>query len=126
MLVLRAGLLFIVILSLLTACGGDSGGVPAQSRLPPPPPPSPPPPPVQAQFTSATLASGIDYTNGLSDVTDPAEIGIIASSAAAAGDYDGDGDIDLLIVRGDVGPNLLYRNSGNMVFEDVAPAAGLA
>ena len=45
---------------------------------------------------------------------------------AAAGDYDDDGDIDLFIVRGDSGPNLLYRNTGNLVFEEVAAGAGLA
>ena len=45
---------------------------------------------------------------------------------AAAGDYDDDGDIDLFIVLGDSGPNLLYRNTGNLVFEDVAAEAGVA
>ena len=30
----------------------------------------------------------------------------------AAGDYDGDGDVDLYVVRGNIGPNLLYRNDG--------------
>ena len=47
-------------------------------------------------------------------------------SGAAAGDYDGDGDIDLFIVRGDEGPNLLYRNAGNLVFEEVGATAGVA
>lgn len=47
-------------------------------------------------------------------------------SSAAAGDYDNDGDIDLFIVRGDIGPNLLYRNAGNLFFEEVADAAGVA
>ncbi len=106
---------------LMTACGGYSGGGSA-----PPPPPSPPPPPAQEQFTDATRASGIDYTNGLITGTSPAEVAVIAPSGAAAGDYDGDGDIDLFIVRGDIGPNLLYRNTGNLVFEEVAAAAGLA
>lgn len=49
----------------------------------------------------------------------------IVAGGAAAGDYDADGDIDLFIVRGDVGPNLLYRNDGNNTFTDVATAAGL-
>lgn len=48
------------------------------------------------------------------------------AGAAAAGDYDNDGDVDLLIARGNVGPNLLYRNIGGLVFEDVASGAGIA
>jgi hypothetical protein len=104
---------------LMTACGGGSSGAASS-------PPPPPPPPSQKQFASATFGSGIDYTNGINGVTDPAEVANIAPSAAAAGDYDDDGDIDLFIVRGDIGPNLLYRNIGNLVFEDVADAAGVA
>ena len=65
-----------------------------------------------------TAASGIDYETG-NDLQ-------IAPSAAAAGDYDDDGDIDLFIVRGDIGPNLLYRNDGDLVFVDVAMDAGIA
>lgn len=49
----------------------------------------------------------------------------IAVGGAAGGDYDNDGDIDLFVVRGDVGPNLLYRNDGNNTFTDVAAAAGV-
>ncbi|WP_289152935.1 CRTAC1 family protein [Porticoccus sp. W117] len=48
------------------------------------------------------------------------------AGGVAAGDYDNDGLIDLFIVRGDIGPNLLYRNMGNNQFESVADAAGLA
>lgn len=44
----------------------------------------------------------------------------------AAGDFDGDGLVDLFIARGDIGPNLLYRNLGNNRFEDVAADVGLA
>ena len=54
------------------------------------------------------------------------EIPTILPSGAAAGDYDDDGDIDLFIVRGNAGPNLLYRNTGNLVFEEVAGEAGIA
>ena len=42
----------------------------------------------------------------------------------AAGDYDNDGDVDLYVTN--VGDNLLLRNDGNGVFENVASAAGVA
>jgi hypothetical protein len=44
----------------------------------------------------------------------------------AAGDYDGDGWIDLYVVRGDIGPNLLFRNRGDGTFEEVGQKAGVA
>ncbi len=51
---------------------------------------------------------------------------MVAPSGVAAGDYDGDGLIDLVVVRGDVGANLLYRNIGDLQFEEVASQAGIA
>ena len=36
------------------------------------------------------------------------------------GDDDGDGWTDLYVIRGTIGPNLLYRNRGDGTFEDVA------
>ena len=42
----------------------------------------------------------------------------------AAGDYDNDGDVDLYVTN--VGPNVLLRNRGNAVFEDVSDQAGVA
>ena len=41
----------------------------------------------------------------------------------AAGDYDNDGDVDLYVTN--VGPNVLLRNDGSGVFENVAGAAGV-
>ena len=90
------------------------------------PPPTPPPPPSQKQFADATASSGINYTNGFVNLLNPVDVLIIAPSGVAAGDYDDDGDIDIFIVRGDIGPNLLYRNAGNLVFEEVAVDAGIA
>ena len=40
-----------------------------------------------------------------------------------AGDYDGDGDVDLYITN--VGPNVLYQNQGDGTFVDVTEAAGV-
>ena len=73
-----------------------------------------------------TSASGIAFTVGFAQSLRNREVEYTAPSGAAAGDYDGDGDVDLFIVRGDNGPNLLYRNEGNLVFEEVAAAAGVA
>ncbi len=48
-------------------------------------------------------------------------------AAAAAGDYDGDGWIDLYVTNSSKGqPNWLYRNNGDGTFTDVAGAAGVA
>jgi hypothetical protein len=85
-----------------------------------------PPPPVQASFSNATIAANIDYVNGFATTTMDRLVAQTAPSGVATGDYDQDGDLDLFIVRGDIGPNLLYRNLGNLVFEEVAAAAGLA
>lgn len=43
--------------------------------------------------------------------------------AAAWGDYDNDGDLDLYITN--YGPNLLYRNNGDGTFTDVTVQAGV-
>jgi hypothetical protein len=42
----------------------------------------------------------------------------------AAGDYDGDGDVDLFVAN--YGPDALYRNNGDGTLTDVAAAAGVA
>ena len=83
------------------------------------------------QFTNATDASGIFFMRGYQGTstvsgygqdTDVREFG----GGVAAGDYDNDGLVDLFVVRGDIGPNLLYRNLGDNTFEDVAAQAGVA
>ena len=38
------------------------------------------------------------------------------SGGIAAGDYDGDGDVDLYVVGGDLDPNSLYENQGDGSF----------
>ncbi len=50
----------------------------------------------------------------------------LISGGVAAGDYDNDGWVDLYVVRGTTGPNLLFRNLGNGSFQEVGQSAGLA
>ena len=82
------------------------------------------------QFTNATDAFGILFLRGYAPTgvdsifaqdADVREFG----GGVAAGDYNDDGWVDLFIVRGDIGPNLLYRNEGDGTFVDVAAEAGL-
>ncbi|WP_101757189.1 CRTAC1 family protein [Oceanicoccus sp. KOV_DT_Chl] len=76
-------------------------------------------------FVDITVASGIQFDYGFINPT-PLSMPENFSGGVAAGDYDGDGDIDLFIVRGDIGPNLLYRNEGDNTFVDVAASANVA
>ena len=102
--------------------GGSGGGAPA----PLPETAAPAPTVVTSRFTEVTASSGISFAVAFShrpeDVFDVPHF----SGGVASGDYDDDGDIDLFVVRGNVGPNLLYRNRGDNTFEDVASGAGLA
>lgn len=51
--------------------------------------------------------------------------GTIPGNGVYPGDYDGDGDLDLFITRGDGLPNSLLRNEAGGKFEDVTVATGL-
>ena len=110
-------------LLLIVACGGGGGGDPS----PPPPRPAPPPPepdPIGIRFNDATEASGISYEHAYlrpTPASEPEEFG----GGVASGDYDGDELVDLFVLRGDIGPNLLYRNLGDNAFEEVGEAAGV-
>ena len=80
----------------------------------------------EKQFERITTAeSGIGFQHGYENPTAYSMPEMFAGGAAA-GDYDNDGDIDLFIVRGDMGPNLLYSNRGDGSFIEVAEKAGLA
>ena len=78
------------------------------------------------RFRDATAESGIAFESGMRGIDGFPFVDLMARTSAAAGDYDNDGDVDLFIVRGDIGPNLLYRNDGGLRFTEVAAAAGLA
>jgi hypothetical protein len=90
---------------------------------PTPTPTATPPPPIDPVFNDVTIQAGVDYLqydgrfaiNGRDYMT----------GAAAAGDYDGDGWIDLFVTRLHAS-DILFRNLGDGRFEDVSEAAGLA
>ena len=69
------------------------------------------------------------YRNGpglrFEDVSERTGLGGVGySMGAAAGDYDGDGRVDLYVTG--VNRNVLYRNRGDGTFEDVTAPAGVA
>ncbi|MCL6465990.1 MAG: CRTAC1 family protein [candidate division WOR-3 bacterium] len=62
-----------------------------------------------------------------SDVTDSAGVGNAGNTQAAAfGDFDNDGDLDLYITNIGGGTNKLFRNNGNGTFVDVTSFYGVA
>ncbi|MEM9594260.1 MAG: CRTAC1 family protein [Acidobacteriota bacterium] len=73
-------------------------------------------------FTDATADAGLTYQHG--DVP-PTDLAQFMGGGVAAGDFDGDGWVDLYVVAGTAGTNLLLRNLGDGTFEDVAAAAGV-
>jgi hypothetical protein len=72
------------------------------------------------------LTVGADGSRKLrfTDVTEKAGVGARTyGMGAATGDYDGDGDLDLLVTS--FGPEVLYRNNGNGTFTDVTKESGV-
>ena len=109
----------------LTACGGGSS-TPVATPTPTPAPGPNATPQTVTTFADRTDGSGVSFVTGFAGDMANIEIPIILPSGVAAADYDADGDVDVFIVRGDTGPNLLYVNQGNLVFEDAAADAGIA
>lgn len=74
------------------------------------------------------LASALYRNNkdgSFSDVTSKAGVeGNVFGMGAAAGDYDNDGDADLVVTAYDHSP-LVYRNNGDSTFSDVSSKSGL-
>ncbi|MEE9127323.1 MAG: CRTAC1 family protein [Planctomycetota bacterium] len=107
-------LLLLLPLPLLWGCSSGGGG--GSDLVPIPPDPTP-------QFVDITAKAGLNYEYRF--IKQP-RMPSIMGGGVAAGDYDGDGWIDLYVVRGDLLPNLLFRNRGDGTFEEVAKAAGVA
>jgi len=77
-------------------------------------------------FTLLTEANtGIRFTNNLSYRRSQMNQNLLNGSGLAAGDFDGDGLVDLYFCNIE-GANALYRNLGNGRFEDVTATAGVA
>ena len=69
-----------------------------------------------ANFTDVTAASGIAYQHASSDT-------YTMTGGAVAGDFDGDGWVDLFVTRHGLS-DILYRNLGDGTFADVSVASG--
>ena len=104
------------------AGGGNTNPPPPVDPTTPPPPPTPEPP----SFSDVTAEFGIGFDVGYTLELSNVEVELVAPSGVAAGDFADDGLIDLVIVRGDVSANLLYRNLGDLQFSEVASQAGIA
>jgi len=81
--------------------------------------------PTTWSFREVSADAGLDYVHGF-DSQGLRSIEARISGGVASGDVDGDGFIDLYIVRGSLGPNLLFRNRGDGRFEEVGDEAGVA
>ena len=78
----------------------------------------------QVEFSDVTVEAGVDYLQW--DVPVDRFLGEaqVETGGAAAGDFDGDGWVDLFVTRLDE-PDLLFRNLGDGTFDEVSDAAGL-
>jgi enediyne biosynthesis protein E4 len=92
-------------------------------------------PPPRVRFTDVTAASGITFVNATGDPDRKDYIFEVKGGGVGALDYDGDGWVDLVFSQGsslerwragrNPGP-ALYRNRGDLTFEDVTAKAGLS
>ena len=73
-------------------------------------------------FVDVTDAAGIDYVQFRRSDATPAAMQSYKTGGVAAGDYDGDGLVDLYVTRLD-DSDILYRNRGDGTFADVTAAA---
>ncbi len=70
-------------------------------------------------------ATGISFTNTLTEERKKANANLMNGSGVALGDYDGDGLCDIYLCDLN-GTNALYRNLGNWKFQDTTREAGVA
>jgi hypothetical protein len=82
------------------------------------------PPPVDPAATDFTIPAGLTYLQfDGSEPVSPSGVEYM-TGGAAAGDYDGDGWVDLYVTRLDA-TDILFRNRGDGSFDDVTAQAGL-
>jgi len=83
-------------------------------------------PPAPAFFRDVAAEAGIDFTLETRLHPDP-RLPEIVAGGGAAGDFDGDGRLDLYLVQATgAGGNRLFRNLGDWRFEDVTDGSGAA
>src|SRR3989304_3553814 len=101
-------------------CGREKEPAPAAAPLP-----------ASTAFSDVTESAGIKHRHN-KPVLDHKLDNIMSwvcsvGAAAAAGDFDNDGWVDLYVTNSHKGtPNYLYRNNGDGTFTDVARKAGVA
>ena len=79
------------------------------------------------RFTEVAGKIGLHWAPGYMPApADKAYLQMLSGGGLAIGDYDEDGDPDIYVIRGDAAPNLLYRNNGRGMFDEVAAQAGVA
>jgi hypothetical protein len=80
--------------------------------------------PGASSFQDVTAAAGVEYLQYAVTQPPSENDSEYMSGGAAAGDYDGDGWVDLYVTELDA-MDVLYRNRGDGTFEDVTALAGL-
>ena len=76
-------------------------------------------------FVDVTAAAGIDHVQMTANVAEGLPSPAFMTGGAAAGDFDGDGLVDLVFTRmGEA--DILYRNQGDGTFEPRTATAGFA
>ena len=110
----------LVVLALVACGGGGAGGGGDRPR-----------PAIQPISADPPDAPGLVFTRdgdaGLRRAfdDDPGNDLELSSGGVAAADYDGDGDVDLILVGGNTQPNHLYANRGDGTFVEMAAEVGL-
>ena len=111
-------LLIVISFGLIGGCGSGGGSNDQIQQV------------IDSFFTDVTSQAGFNYTHGFAPTAGNPEGGPVSerqliSGGVAAGDYDKDGWVDLYVVGGTLGPNLLFRNLGNGSFQEVGQSAGV-
>ena len=73
-------------------------------------------------FTDVTQSAGVDYVQHNYQQAPSSNRQVYMTGGAAAGDYDGDGNVDVFVTRLD-DSDILFRNNGDGTFTDVTAQA---